>query len=345
MSAPQGIQDDDRDPAAGSTQHSPLRGDRVLVTGASGFIGRHLCARLVAAGAEVFAVSRGGRPSDAAVAPASQWRRADLTDREAVLATMLWAQPHRVVHLASMVKGARDRELVAAMLRANLESTVHLLDAAAELQCRRFVQVGSLEEPDRGESPGSPYAASKAAASLYAELYARLYALPVARARVFMVYGPGPQDRAKLIPYVIDELLAGRRPKVSSGGRPIDWVFVEDVVDGLCRMLVEPAAVGERLDLGSGRLVTIREVVDRLVGMVTPRLEPEFGALRDRPGEVIRQADVARTAALIGWRPRVDLDEGLRRTVEGLRPIDPATDHPATDHPASDHPASDTAQS
>ncbi|HVS61899.1 MAG TPA: SDR family NAD(P)-dependent oxidoreductase [Thermoanaerobaculia bacterium] len=298
-----------------------VRDERVLVTGASGFIGRHLCARLVAAGARVFAVNRGGgaKEADDPLAPAPRWRSADLSDREEVRGTMAWARPDRVVHLASLVKGSRDRELVSAMFRANVESTLHLLEAATELECRRFVQIGSLEEPERGEVASSPYAASKAAASLYAQLFARLYGLPVALARVFMVYGPGPQDRAKLVPYVVGELLAGRQPRLSSGRRPVDWIYVEDVVDGLCRMLVEPGAVGERLDLGSGELVTVREVVERLVGLVAPGIEPELGALPDRPSEVVRKADVERTAQQIGWRPRVGLDEGLRRTVEGLR--------------------------
>jgi nucleoside-diphosphate-sugar epimerase len=234
---------------------------------------------------------------------------------------MRWARPDRVVHLASVVKGSRDRALVHEMLSANVESTVHLLDAATELGCRRFVQLGSLEEPERGEAARSPYAAAKAAATVYAELFARLYSLPVALARVFMVYGPGPQDRAKLVPYVIDELLAGRAPKLASGARPVDWVFVDDVVEGLARMLVEPGALGERVDLGSGELVTVREVVDRLVELVAPGVVPELGARADREGEVVRQADVARTAARIGWRPRVGLDEGLRRTVEASRSI------------------------
>lgn len=298
-----------------------LRGERLLVTGASGFIGRHLCARLVSAGARVLSASRRGRPEDLAVADGAsvEWRRADLADREAAHETVRWARPDRIVHLASVVKGSRDRSLVAEMFRANLESTVHLLDAAAEVGVRRFLQIGSLEEPVGEEVATSPYAASKAAATLYAELFARLYRLPVALARVFMVYGPGPQDRAKLVPYVIDELLAGRRPELSSGARPVDWIYVDDVVSGLTRMLVDSRAVGERLDLGSGALVTVREVVDRLVEIVAPGIEPDFGARDDREGEIVRQADIERTAARIGWRPEVALDEGLRRTVDGAR--------------------------
>jgi UDP-glucose 4-epimerase len=308
-------------PAARGDCSEELAGERILVTGASGFIGRHLCARLLAAGARVYAVSRRGRPADLARSEPDpmEWRSLDLGERGAAAAALRWSRPDRVVHLASLVKGSRDRALVAEMLHANVTSTVHLLDAAADAGCRRFVQLGSLEEPEAGEPPSSPYAASKAAATLYAELYARLYRLPVAIARVFMVYGPGPQDLAKLVPYVITELLAGRAPELSSGRRPVDWVFVEDVADGLCRMLVEPGAVGERLDLGSGELVPVRAVVERLAGLLAAGVEPRFGALPDREDEVVRRANVERTAARLGWRPRVGLDEGLRRTAEDLR--------------------------
>ena len=121
-------------------------------------------------------------------------------------------RPDFVFHLAGLVKGARDRALVLPALEANLTATVRLLDAAAAHGCRRFVQVGSLEEPPIDQpatAPASPYAAAKTAATAYSRMYAELYAVPVAIARVFMVYGPGPQDDQKLVPYVTRALLAG----------------------------------------------------------------------------------------------------------------------------------------
>jgi nucleoside-diphosphate-sugar epimerase len=309
----------------GDLSRQPLRGAAVLVTGASGFIGRHLVARLVLAGARVLATTRAAAPPPDLAAESGagvEWHRLDLGDAGAVAALVARLRPDLVLHLASLVKGARDRALVLPSFEANLASTVRLLDAAAEHGCRRFVQLGSLEEPPIDEparAPASPYAAAKAAATAYCRMYAELYGLPVVVARVFMVYGPGPQDAAKLVPYVTRTLLRGETPRLSSGRRAVDWIYVEDVVEGLLRLATAEGVAGRVIDLGSGELATVADVVRRLYRILGRRDEPPFGSLDDRPLEQVRRADLAATAAALGWRPAVDLDSGLRRTVAWFR--------------------------
>jgi nucleoside-diphosphate-sugar epimerase len=210
--------------------------------------------------------------------------------------------------------------------QANLASTVNLLVAVRDAGCRRLVLAGSMEEPepDAGSLPvpASPYAAAKGAASAYARMFHALYGLPVVTARLFMVYGPGQRDLGKLVPHVATSLLRGERPRLSSGRRPVDWIYVDDVVDGLAALATAPGIEGERLDLGSGELVTVREVAERLAAIVRAdgaAAELGVGELPDRPLETVRRADVERTRELTGWRPKVSLDEGLRRTYEGYR--------------------------
>ena len=160
----------------------------------------------------------------------------DLADGAAVGELIDKVRPDVVFHLASHVAGAREVELVAPTFDANLASTVHLLTAVTRHGCRRFIQVGSLEEPEPGEAvavPSSPYAAAKMAASAYARMFHGLYGTPVVLARLFMVYGPAQKDLRKLIPYLVLSLLRGREPKLSSGSREVDWIYVDDVVDGL----------------------------------------------------------------------------------------------------------------
>ena len=298
-----------------------LRDAVALVTGASGFIGRHLTALLAREGASVHATTRGDAPRDAEHSALS-WHRLDLHDTAAVRELVGRVRPDVVFHLASLVKGARDRALVLPAFEANLASTVRLLDAAAEHGVRRFVQLGSLEEPPIDEparAPASPYAAAKTAATAYCRLYAELYGLPVAIARVFMVYGPGPQDLQKLVPYVARTLLAGDTPTLSSGTRAVDWIYVEDVVRALARLAVAPEADGRVIDVGSGRLVTVADVVRRLYRLAGRSDEPPFGSRDDRPLEQVRRADVDRTASVLDWRPQVGLDDGLDRTLDWFR--------------------------
>lgn len=289
----------------------------MLVTGAGGFIGSHLCRRLLAAGAEVHGTSRRQRSGSGL-----RWHRLDVADREAVAELITVLKPEIIFHLASHVAGSRDQEAVLPTFHGNLLSTVYLLDAATRVGCRRFVQAGSLEEVALGEpltTPASPYAAAKAAASSYCRMFHELYRTPVVLARIFMVYGPAQQDLRKLIPYVILSLLRGREVRLSSGTRPVDWIYVDDVVDGLVRAARAQGAEGQRIDLGSGELVTIQTLVGKLYRLLAPGVEPPFGTLPDRPMEQVRAAEVGATEALLGWRPGTTLDDGLRATVDWYR--------------------------
>ena len=291
-----------------------MSGSRVLVTGASGFIGRHLCRRLLDGGETVFGVSRSGEPAERRM----RWLGADLTSMDGVRRVLKEAEPEVIYHLASHVKGAPDLELVLPTFAANLQTTVNLLTGAAERGCRRIILSGSLVEPtgrEPGAVPSSPYAAAKWAAADYARMFRALYGLPTVIARMFMVYGPAQPDETKLVPYVIRSCQAGRAPRITNGTRLVDWIYVDDVTRGLVALAAAEGVDGQTVDLGSGTLVSIRQIVEALVRAIGSRLEPVWGALPERPLEPVRQADVAETERRIGWTPAVGLEDGLGRTV------------------------------
>jgi nucleoside-diphosphate-sugar epimerase len=297
-----------------------LEGRRVLVTGARGFLGSHLCRRLLAGGAEVHAVSRTARPSGGE--DGLRWWPCDPVDADAAHELVSRVKPGVVIHLAGMVTAAPDLGLVVPTFHSLLASTVHILTAAAQVGGCRVVLSGSLEEPTGGSAdtlvPASPYAAAKLAAGAYARMFAALYGTSVVSLRPFMTYGPG-QHPTKVVPSTILSLLEGRAPELSSGERPLDWIYVEDVVDAFLAAAVRPGLDGRTLDLGWGTAVRLREVVMRLVRLVDPSIAPRFGARADRPDQRPRVADVAATAAALGWRPRTPLDAGLAATVEWYR--------------------------
>jgi UDP-glucose 4-epimerase len=299
---------------------------RALVTGASGFIGSALCRRLITSGIEVHAASR-NPPVKAhridedgdhvAGATMIRWWKADLVDLEAARSLIRDIRPDATFHLASLVTGSRNLEMVLPIFQSNFMTSFNLLMATAENSAGRIVLAGSLEEPDEVNSvPCSPYAAAKWSASGYARMLHALYEIPVAIAKIFMVYGPGQSDHTKLIPYVITSLLRGEVPKLSSGVRLVDWIYIDDVVEGLIRCAEAPGIDGRTVELGSGKMLSIREVVQQLSELIPSAVHPQFGFQPDRPLERVKKADVAESHKLIGWRPSTSLREGLTRTIE-----------------------------
>lgn len=291
-------------------------GKRFLVTGASGFIGRAVCEKLLELGGHVHGISRS--PVDNQHERYTHWR-ADLAQAAEVDRVVEQSAPNYLVHLASRVTGSRDLDCVRDTFAANLTSTVNLLVASQQGGIRKCVLAGSLEEPP-GEAfnpvPASPYAASKWASSGYARMFHALYGTKVAVARIFMVYGPGQRDVRKLVPYVCLSSAKAQNPKLMSGARPVDWIYVDDVVDGLLAMLQSGPEDGDYVELGTGQLTTTGEVAKRLCELSGNRVAPELGALADRAMEQVRRADLARTRQQIDWRPQASLADGLRMTYE-----------------------------
>jgi UDP-glucose 4-epimerase len=284
---------------------------RVLVTGATGFIGAALVARLSAAGEEVHAVSR-----TAADTAGARWSTLDLADAAAVQQAMERIAPEVVFHLAGRVTGARQIDEVLPSVHANLMSTVHLLTAAHRTGCRRLVLAGSMEEPaDSQQAPPSPYAAAKQASGIYLRLFRDLYSLETVHLRIFMVYGPGQLDLRKVIPHATLSLLRGRAPELASGRRRLDWVYRDDVVEALVAAGVAPQLPARPIDVGTGMRTSVREAVEHLharLGGPAPR----FGAQPDRPLESEPVADTALAREALGWQATTGLREGLDRTAE-----------------------------
>jgi len=293
-----------------------LSRQKVLVTGASGFIGSHLCRALSREGAEVHGISRAQQKTDANV---TRWWQVDLADSTGTREVLGQVKPRVIYHMAGETSAARKLEVVLPIFQSTVLATVNVLTAASEVGCQRLILAGSLEEPQQQQGelvPSSPYAAAKWATAGYARMFHQLFGTPTVVARIFMVYGPGQKEVRKLIPYVIRSLLRGESPKLSSGQRLVDWIYVEDVVEGLLKAAEAPHLEGSAVDLGSGRLVSVRAVVEKLFQLVGSETQPVFGESPDRPNEQVRTADTAETYAKIGWTPKTSLEEGLARTVK-----------------------------
>jgi nucleoside-diphosphate-sugar epimerase len=283
---------------------------RLLVTGATGFIGRRLVPAALAAGHETVLLLRGhhrdGRdlPAPLAGLPAVY---ADLRDSEATRQAVATAMPEAVLHLAAMGVTAPFLPAEEAVAH-NVLGTIHLVEASVETAWRLVV----ARTPGEREAL-NVYAASKAAAWQFCRMAVRTRGLPVVGAMIFQAYGPG-QTGHNLIPAAMAAARAGADFAMTPGSQVRDWIYVDDVVEGLLATLCRPLPAGATVELGTGLGTSVAAVVERIYALCGSGGRPLPGALPPRPGESIRQiADAESARELLGWEARTSLDEGLRR--------------------------------
>jgi UDP-glucose 4-epimerase len=295
-----------------SHEMAAITGKKILVVGASGFLGRPLTARLAAAGAKICAVCR--NPPKAGAANVF-WSRGDASDANYIQEMFSSFRPAIVFHLTSDSQGGRALSLIPGSLQNDLMSAVNVLQgaASAETKVERFVMAATFEEPDGAEpTPVSPYAAAKWAATGYARMFRRHYGLDVRIVRPMMTFGPG-QKEFKVVPRTILSLLRNQHAKIGSGSRLVDWVYVDDVVEGLIAAACVPDLPSE-VDLGSGVLVSVADMAREIARQLGREhlLKIGNGA---RGEEVVRVGDVDEARRVLGFTATTPLPEGVARTV------------------------------
>ena len=294
-----------------------LRDFRFAVSGASGFLGRHLVSLLHENGAQVIMLRRPGSPT----APFTPVRShvIDFSDIRACSASLRRLKPTHVIHLAGYANSDRSVESIAKSLEVNLTASMKLILGAMDaLPDARVVVSGSLEVSNPWQEAvelGSPYGVSKAMLEVLTGSLHRLYGTNVINARIGMAYGPDDPNEHRLVPSVISSLLQGRAPVLSSGRRRCDWVYVTDVAEALLHAALLPRDLASSVDIGTGRLTSIRRVVELIRGHIGTAVDPVFSDELNRPNEQQRAAAADMTHAATGWRSRVSLTEGLARTV------------------------------
>lgn len=297
---------------------------RLLITGATGFIGRALVQRLYASGAELVGlaldedISQSRFSSIAGSSPDIHVLPVDLRLSEAISQAVTRIRPDQVVHLAAagVTNPAIDPKIA---LEHNTQGTLNLLNA-----CFQNPNLGSAPRKlivirTPGESkPSNAYVASKAATWSFCQMYARRYRWPIAGARIFQAYGPG-QPAHTFIQAALRAALAGEDFSMTSGDQARDWIYLSDVVDGLIAILNAQLSPGASLDLGTGRRTSLLDVATLAYRLVGRGGAPVPGALADRAGEGIDQvAGVARTNEALGWKPQITLEEGLNLVLQSL---------------------------
>ncbi len=293
---------------------------RILVTGATGFIGRSFIPVLLNQPAFNIILLRLESESErpfpsplASLRPQFDVVYADLRNFSLTVRAIRQAQPDVVVHLAAA--GATDPFLpVETALRHNITGTINLLRACFE---KTFTTQQVIVARTPGErSAMNVYAASKAAAWNFCQMYGRTQAWPIHGAMIFQAYGPH-QPENTLIPSAIKAALDGQDFPMTAGTQQRDWIHVADVAAGLAAMIDKPLPPGETIELGTGQLTSVADMVRQIYALAKSNGRPQIGILPSRPGEEsVQVADVVRTKELVGWETAVTLAHGLASLID-----------------------------
>jgi CDP-glucose 4,6-dehydratase len=308
---------------------------RALVTGGRGFAGSWLARALLASGAEVTSFDRGGiEPSGLELLEIGGEVNdvtGDLRDRDQVLSALRENSIDSVFHLAAQPIVGDANASPVPTFETNIQGTWVLLEACREAGMAAVVVASSDKAygphdelpytEDSALQPIYPYDVSKAATDLIARSYWHTHRLPVAVTRLANIYGGGDRNFSRLIPETVTAVLDGRRPVIRSDGSPErDFLYVEDAPDAylaVAEALAEGKAGGEAFNAGWGMPHPIREVVDLICELGPGEIGPDYQGSGNPSGEIDRQyLDSTKIRAQIGWEPRVDLREGISRTLD-----------------------------
>jgi nucleoside-diphosphate-sugar epimerase len=304
-------------------------GERVFITGATGFVGSNLVRRYLGQGADVSINVR--RSSDT-------WRIADIlkdvnivpvdiTDYEKLKSSLKEIRPGFIFHTATY-GGSAHQNISEKIVASNITGTINLLRSCRGLPVDLLVNTGSSSEygiknlPMKESSllePVTEYGVSKAAATLYCQTFAVSEKIPVITLRLFSPFGPYEQ-KSRLIPSVILAALRKINPKISSRHFVRDFIFMNDVLDAYDAALNLKNPTGKIFNIGSGTQNSVGEVVDMIIRLLGKEVSYDVGIPQVWKNEpVIWQADIEKAKSELGWEPKYSLEQGLLATINWFK--------------------------
>lgn len=302
---------------------------RILITGATGFVGAHLARRLLREGHDVHALVRPGYTGwrIASIRADLRLHELDMGDTDALNARVADIRPEWVFHLA--VHGAYSSQTaLRQMVQTNIVGTFNLVEACLNTGFEAFINTGSSSEygfkdhaPDEGEwvDPNSDYAVTKAAATQFCRHRAIKQNAHIVTLRLYSVYGPY-EDPARLMPTLIRHGFRGELPPLVNPDIARDYVYTDDVDDAYLLAATTDVGRGAVYNVGTGVQTTLREAVAVARQALNIPAEPQWGTMPDRQWDTsVWVANPARIQRELGWRPRVPFADGFRRMADWLR--------------------------
>lgn len=300
---------------------------KIIITGVAGFIGSNLADRLLKEGYSVVGIDNLSAGWETQVPQGVEFHRLDVRSKDI---HPLFEGVDFVFHLAAKSSVLDCQKDPMSAIENNAVGTINVLKAAAENKVKGFIysETSAVYEgskvyptPETEVHPQSFYAISKLAGGMFVEGYHRFYSLPAVKLRYFNVYGPR-QDWRRSIPPVMSafiiKLLKEERPIIyGDGSKRRDFIHVDDVNDFHLLCLKDSRVWGKVFNIGSGKNYSVLETYQMIKDILGVSIEPEFKP--DLPGEAQQNLADITQAKKLGWRPKIDIDKGLREMVEYIK--------------------------
>ena len=307
---------------------STLNGARVAITGGNGFIGSHLCNTILKdypnAKVHILDINTDIPNPILVLSSNIYFHELDIRVLDKISDIIESIEPTHVIHLAAFVNVGRDFGNIDDAIHVNIIGTTNLLRILSKLHIESFIHIGTSEiygdnDPPFNENmpirPTSPYSIAKAASELLCNVFSKSNDIPTTYLRLFNVFGEG-QSESMMIPQVIISCLRQEAMDLTQGVQTREVNYVSDIVNGIIRASVTDTAVGEIINLGSGKEISVKELALKIREMAGSSINLNFGALPYREHEIWRMFnDCEKAERFLGWKCQIDLEDGLRKTI------------------------------
>ena len=296
----------------------------ILIVGGTGFIGRNLCHKFLSEKFKVFVIHK-NTITESKKIKNIKYIKCDCTKYQILKKKISNIKLDYVINASGYVNhGPFFGKSSNKIFLEHFMITKNLVEVLQKKNLKKFLQIGSSDEygPEKKklkenlrERPFSFYSFSKTASTHYLQSIYKAENFKATIVRIFLSYGPG-QDLNRFFPQIIKGCLRNERFPTSYGDQFRDFSYIDDVVDGIKKILISKKTEGEIINLGSGKPVKIKRMVELIVKIIGKGI-PVFGAVRYRKGEnMFLVADVSKLKKLIKWKPKFSLEKGIRNTIK-----------------------------
>lgn len=300
-------------------KHKNIKGKKILITGITGFIGKHLSRRFEDLGAEVIGVSQ-SHTSKKIV-------KGNILHKEFVDDIIEKYSIQQIFHLAgeSSVEGGQSAPFQT--FKVNIQGTLNILESAREHKLERIIVASTSHVYGRNKipyyegytpKPTRPYETSKACTDLLAQSYADTFALPVLIPRFVNIYGPGDLNFKRIIPKIMKGVYKDAQLRMWGGEARRDYLFIDDAVNAFVQMArysITDVMSNRIFNFGSGNVISVRDLLEKIMMLANQdvRIERVENPRRD---EIKAQyVSFKKAEKMLRWRPKIDIDDGLRKTI------------------------------